>query len=137
MRRFKISVDGVAYDVMVEELEPDGKILPTLSETAKETTTTADAAIGTPPPPKKIKAATNSPQAAAAGDVTSPLAGTILEVKVSAGQKVDNGDLLLVLEAMKMESMIVAPVEGRVQSISVSAGDSVVEGQVLLSITTA
>jgi biotin carboxyl carrier protein len=127
-------VDGVAYDVTVEELEPDGKSVTALASAASPAPATADAAIGTPPPPKKIKAATASPQAGS-GDVVSPLAGTILEIKVSAGQKVSSGDLLLVLEAMKMESMIVAPMDGRVQSISVSAGDSVVEGHVLLSLT--
>jgi biotin carboxyl carrier protein len=67
--------------------------------------------------------------------VVSPLAGTVIEVKVSAGQTVKNGDLLIVLEAMKMESMIVAPMEGRVQNIAVSPGQSVQEGHVLLSLT--
>lgn len=133
MRRFKISVDGVAYDVTVQELEMDGKVvstpqpteMPRLAQDTEVSATQAPSRIKPPPPPAQSNA----------GDVVSPLAGTVIEVKVSAGQTVKNGDLLLVLEAMKMESMIVAPIDGRVQNIAVSPGQSVQEGHVLLSLT--
>lgn len=134
MRRFKIAVDGVAYDVTVEELELDGK-----ESTAKPKempVASAHAATGNPPPSPRI--ARSAPAVhATPGDVVSPLAGTIIEVKVSAGQSVKRGDPLLLLEAMKMESEVVAPIDGRVQSISVSAGQPVQEGHVLLSLTPA
>jgi biotin carboxyl carrier protein len=66
--------------------------------------------------------------------VVSPLAGTVLKIEVSVGQTVANGDPVLVLEAMKMESVIVAPTAGTVKSIDVAAGSSVQEGQLLLTI---
>jgi len=132
MRRFKISVDGIAYDVTVQELEMDGRVsapqqaeMPHVAQAKEVRATQAPAKIKPPPPPAQSNA----------GDVVSPLAGTIIEVKVSAGQTVESGDLLLVLEAMKMESTIVAPIDGRVQNIAVSAGQSVQEGHVLLTLT--
>jgi biotin carboxyl carrier protein len=63
------------------------------------------------------------------------MAGTVIEVKVNAGQTVKRGEEVLVLEAMKMESVLVAPIDGRVQNIAVTAGQSVQEGQTLLSLT--
>ncbi|MCP4288834.1 MAG: biotin/lipoyl-binding protein [Gammaproteobacteria bacterium] len=131
MRRFKISVDGVAYDVAVEELEQDSKSAPAPAKEMPIHTTSAPAA----PPPVPPKAPPASTASTNSGDVVSPLAGTVIEVKVSAGQTVKSGDILLVLEAMKMESMIVAPIDGRVQSIAVSPGQSVQEGFVMLSLT--
>lgn len=132
MRRFKISVEGVAYEVTVEELEPDGKPAQTTS-LPKAPVATADTPMGTPLPATRV-----APKVAASqdkpGDVVSPLAGTVLRLEVNAGQTVNSGEPLLVLEAMKMESIVAAPIDGRVQNISVSVGESVQEGQLLLSL---
>lgn len=132
MRRFKISVDGVAYDVTVDELELDGKAA------APQPTETRGHSAANELDAPRVHAMAKSPAPrvqSSAGDVICPLAGTIVEVKVSAGQTVKSGDLLLVLEAMKMESMVVAPIDGKVQNIAVSPGQSVQEGLVLLSLT--
>ncbi|MCB1857497.1 MAG: biotin/lipoyl-binding protein [Gammaproteobacteria bacterium] len=131
MRRFKISVDGVSYDVTVEELEADGQRLPTMDQPMPKAS--ADAGVGNPPPPPRMPTAAPAVKTHP-GNVVSPLAGTVIEVKVTAGQLVKQGDPLLILEAMKMESVVVAPTEGRVQNISVSAGQPVQEGHVLLSL---
>ncbi len=74
------------------------------------------------------------PPSAAPGQIASPLAGKVLEVLVSVGASVNAGDAVLRLEAMKMESMVVAPSSGTVKSVDVGAGDSVQEGQVLVTI---
>ncbi len=131
MRRFKISVDGVSYEVMVEELDTDGQKSPPKEQQMPKAA--ADAGMGNPPPPPRMPTAAPAVKTHP-GDVVSPLAGTIIEVKVSAGQEVKQGEALLVLEAMKMESVVVAPTNGRVQSIAVSAGQPVQEGHVLLSL---
>ena len=60
--------------------------------------------------------------------------GKILSLKVSAGQAVKQGDVLMILEAMKMENEVVAPQDGTVAGINVSAGDSVEAGAVLASL---
>ena len=132
MRRFKISVDGVAYDVTVEELELDGKGAASPPREKHEPSIINEVEA----PRAASMAKSPAPRApSTTGDVVCPLAGTIVEVKVSAGQTVKSGDLLLVLEAMKMESMVVAPIDGKVQNIAVSPGQSVQEGLVLLSLT--
>lgn len=133
MRRFKIAVDGVEYDVTVQELELDGKI--STHQPMEMPRQVHDKEVSHPRAPTTTAKAPPPPAQSNAGDVVSPLAGTVIEVKVSAGQTVKNGDLLLLLEAMKMESAIVAPMDGRVQNIAVSPGQSVQEGHVLLSLT--
>jgi oxaloacetate decarboxylase alpha subunit len=79
-----------------------------------------------------------SAAAAPAGDaepVTAPLAGNIWKVEVSAGQQVEEGEVLLILEAMKMETQIVAPKAGVVSAISVKPGDAVKVGDLLASLS--
>ncbi len=134
MRRFKISVDGVAYDVTVEELEKDGT--ESLSDT-KVKSFPKEKPVAQKTAPAAIVKPAASAQTSGAGDgiVQSPLSGTIIEVRVKAGETVKSGTPLLSLEAMKMESEVVAPIDGRVQSIEATAGQSVQEGQVLLTLT--
>jgi oxaloacetate decarboxylase alpha chain len=82
-------------------------------------------------PKAEVKASTD---AAGSIKVESPMAGKILAVKANVGQSVKRGEVLLVLEAMKMENEIVAPEDGTVASINVAAGDAVETGQVLATL---
>ena len=134
MRRFKISVDGVTYNVTVEELEKDGT--ESLSD-SKVKSSPKEKTVAQKPAPASVATPATSAQTIGAGDgiVQSPLSGTIIEVRVKAGETVKSGTPLLSLEAMKMESEVIAPIDGRVQSIEVTAGQSVQEGQVLLTLT--
>ncbi|MDO4553930.1 MAG: biotin/lipoyl-containing protein [Lachnospiraceae bacterium] len=118
MKTYKITVNGTAYDVVVEEV----------SGGAAPVSTAA-------PAPVKAAAPAPAPKAAGAGSVkiTSPMPGKILAVKAAAGAAVKKGDVLIVLEAMKMENEIVAPQDGVVASVDTSEGASVEAGDVLAS----
>lgn len=120
MKNLRITVNGVAYDVQVEELGADA---PASAPAAAAPAKSAPAA----PAPKKA--------AAGAGEkVTAPMPGTIVSVNVSDGQTVKKGDVLVVLEAMKMENEIKAPMDGSVTGIAVSKGESVDTGATLVTI---
>ena len=120
MKNYTITVNGNVYDVTVEE----------------GTGSTAGAAKAATPKAAAPKAA---PKAAApagaqgAVKVNAPMPGKILKVNVNAGTAVKKGDVLLVLEAMKMENEICAPQDGTVATVECAAGDSVVSGKVLVS----
>ena len=121
MKNLRITVNGVAYDVQVEELSEDAAAAPAPAAAPKKAAAHVKAA------PKKV--------AAGAGEkVAAPMPGTIVSVNVSDGQSVKKGDVLVVLEAMKMENEIKAPKDGTVTGISVSKGESVDTGATLVTI---
>ena len=123
MKNYRITVNGTAYDVAVEELA-EGAV-------ASQPVAAPKAAPAAPKVAPKV-----APAAGAAGavKVNAPMPGKVLSVKAAVGQAVKKGDVLLVLEAMKMENEIVAPQDGTVASIQVSAGQSVEAGDVLASL---
>lgn len=115
---YTIEVEGKAYVVKVSEGGDITNIAPTTAA----------------PAPAAPQAVTSVPNSANAEPVKAPMAGNILKVEVSEGQQVAEGDVLLVLEAMKMETQICAAKAGVVQGISTKQGDVVAVDQVLMSI---
>ncbi len=103
MKKYRVTVNGTAYEIQLEEL------------------------TGAAPAPAP------APAAAPAGgeQVTSPMPGTILDVKVSQGAAVKKGDVLMILEAMKMENEIMCPRDGTVASVNASKGATVESGTLL------
>ena len=101
MKKYRVTVNGTAYEIELEEL------------------------TGAAPAP--------APAAAPAGgeQVTSPMPGTILSINVAAGDTVKRGQVLMVLEAMKMENEIMCPCDGKVASVNTSKGSSVESGTLL------
>ena len=122
MKNYRITVNGTAYDVAVEELGA-GAAPAAAAPVAAPAATPAPAAAPAP------AASTGAGSIA----VTSPMPGKILAVKASVGQAVKKGDVVLVLEAMKMENEILAPQDGTVASVNVNKGDTVNSGDVLVS----
>ena len=123
MKKYNITVNGTTYEVIVEEA--DGAVSAPVYSAP-----TAPVAAAAP------KAAPKAAPAGAAGatKVTAPMPGTVLKVNVSVGQSVKKGDVICVLEAMKMENDIPAPQDGVIASINVQKGASVNAGDVLASL---
>lgn len=131
MKKFLIKVNGNQYEVEVEEVR-DGSVVAEPATYSAPAPKAASAAQAPAPAPAAAPKKDSSVPAGAA-KVTAPMPGTILGVKVNSGDSVKKGQVLLILEAMKMENEIVAPNDGTIASINVSKGTSVNAGDVLLS----
>ncbi|MDX2109398.1 MAG: biotin/lipoyl-containing protein [Verrucomicrobiota bacterium] len=129
-KKLRITVEGKAYDVTVEVIGEDTSA-PFRPAPVASVPMAASAPISAPVAAPKSGAAK---PAAGAGDIPSPLAGKVVAVNVTVGQKVAAGDLVVTLEAMKMNTMVTAPSNGTVTAIKVASGDAVEEGQALLSL---
>ena len=122
MKYYNITVNGVAYSVSVEE-----------TAAGAAPVAAAPAAPKAPAAPAAAPKAAAPAGAAGAVSVKAPMPGNILDVQVAAGASVKAGDVLVILEAMKMENEIVAPQDGTVASVNVHKGDTVNSGDVLVS----
>lgn len=113
MKKYRVNVNGTVYEVELEEI------------------TGAAPAAAAP-----VAAAAAAPAAAPAGGekVCAPMPGTILSVNVSNGSAVKKGDVLMILEAMKMENEIMAPCDGTVTSVAAAKGAAVESGALLCTI---
>jgi biotin carboxyl carrier protein len=128
MKKFNITVNGSTYEVEVEEIGGVSAPAPAARPAAPAPAPKAAAPAAKPAAPKA------APKAAPAGgnSITAPMPGTILDIKVKEGDTVKSGQVLVILEAMKMENEIMAPADGKVVSISTNKGASVNAGDVLV-----
>jgi len=122
MRRFQVTVNGNTYEVEVEELKAGQSVSAPVS-TVKQTSQSAP--VSAP-----------APVSGAVGEVLleAPMQGKIVSVKVDQGAKVEEGDVVAVLEAMKMENEIVAPKAGTIATVDVAAGQTVEAGDLIASL---
>ncbi|WP_367565716.1 biotin/lipoyl-containing protein [Lacrimispora sp.] len=111
MKKYYVEVNHIPYEVVISEI------------------------TGDMPVPKQAPAQPAPEKSAGEETIVSPMPGTILKVNVAAGQAVKSGDVLMILEAMKMENEIMAPKDGTIVSVSVQAGSSVENGTLLCSIS--
>ncbi|GAH20650.1 unnamed protein product [marine sediment metagenome] len=136
MRKFRIKVDGKAYEVEVEEVgenkSSEGTISapqPAITKVKEEPIKPKSAEVSNRPAPSK------APTAAVAGEeVVAPMPGKVLQLKVSEGDSIKEGDTLLILEAMKMENEIIANASGSIKKIIAAVNDMVDTGDVLMVI---
>ena len=112
MKKYRVNVNGTAYEVEIEEM--------------------AGAPVAAP---VAAPAAAPAPSASGAGEsINAPMPGNILSVNVAAGDTVKKGQVLMVLEAMKMENEIMAPRDGKVTAVAVAKGAAVESGALLCTI---
>ena len=125
MKNYRITVNGTSCDVTVEELS--GGAAPAAAPVAAPVAAPAPAAA---PAPSKAAPAGG----AGSIKVSSPMPGKILAVKANVGDSVKKGQVILILEAMKMENEVVAPEDGTIASIDVTVGASVESGDTLATL---
>ena len=126
MKKYKITVNGQTYEVEVEEIGGI-EVSPVLTEPAP-------APVEQPKPqpkPQAVKPKTSGK--AGKNKINAPMPGTILSIKKKVRDKIQKGDVVMILEAMKMENEIIAHGDGVVTSIDISEGASVNPGDILLT----
>ena len=119
MKKYNITVNGTTYEVLVEEVNANNSYTPAVNFAPKTSTPAS-------------KPASNS--AAGGTNVCAPMPGTILDVKVAPGKAIKNGEVVCVLEAMKMENDRPSPCDGVVSSVLVQKGSSVATNDVIITI---
>ena len=121
MKKYTITVNGTAYEVEVEDM---GGAAATAPKAAAPKAAPVPAAA--PAPKAAAPAPAAKPVAAGSATISAPMPGKVLEVKVKAG------DVLMILEAMKMQNEIMAPADGTISDVRVSAGQTVGTGDVMI-----
>jgi len=130
MKKFIIRVNGKSYEVEVEEIKTG-----VASEAVPKISSAPVRAPAPPPPaPGPTPAPLQEQPSAAGGHVTAPMPGVVLKVNVKPGDAVKQGDVLMNLEAMKMENEIFAPLDGKIISVHVGVGASVNAGDPLIDL---
>ena len=134
-----VTVNGIPFEVEMKQPVKAGKQKVKLSEERRvksEEFNSSSSATNTSSATNESSAPITKPAAAAASGkpVVDPLPGTINEIKVKVGDKVNAGDTVVVLEAMKMQNNIDAETSGTIASINVNKGDAVMEGDTLVTI---
>ena len=130
MKRLRIHVEGKTYEVEVELLDEGAPASAPRATAPRSSGRVAAPVAAAPAAPAPTPAASGG----GAGDVVSPLAAVVVSVDVAVGATVTEGQNVVTLEAMKMNTMITAPRAGTVKAIKIKPGDAVEEGQVILSI---
>ena len=129
MKKLRVTVEGKTYEVIVETVEQAGAAAPAVVPAPQPMLANITSPVSSAP--KK-----SAPVAATAGekDIISPLAGKVVSIDVKAGQNVAEGDQLITIEAMKMNTHVFAHTAGTIGNINVAPGDAVNEGQVLITL---
>ena len=146
--KYVATLNGKKYEIEIERVEEYKPLdrgvtvnapAPILAKAAAPAPAPAAAAAPAPAPasapaPAPAPAAAPAPASAGGQSVDAPMPGKILDIKVKAGDAVSFGQCVVVMEAMKMETEIVAPAAGTVASVNVSVGDAVDTGAVLVTL---
>ena len=129
MSKYRITLEGKTYEMEIELLTENGASQPAVKKENKEVKSAPKAvAVNTAAPAAQKPAVNNS------GAVVAPMPGTVIRIVKGEGSAVKAGELVLILEAMKMENEILAPVDGTVTKMNCTAGGTVAGGDVLFEV---
>ncbi len=125
MSKYRITVEGKTYEMDVELIGANGAVVAPVAKAAAPVVAAPKAA----PAPVAAK-----PAEVGSGSVVAPMPGTILKVLKASGDAVKAGEVVLILEAMKMENEITAPVDGTIGSLNLTEGSTVAGGDLLFDV---
>ena len=125
MSKYRITVEGKTYEMDVELIGANGAVFAPVAKAAAPVVAAPKAA----PAPVAAK-----PAEVGSGSVVAPMPGTILKVLKATGDAVKAGEVVLILEAMKMENEITAPVDGTIASLNLTEGSTVAGGDLLFDV---
>jgi len=128
MKKLKITLNGKSYEVDVEILKDDDTpSMPFMPVAPVYAAAAPTAPVAVPKP------AASAPSAGGDNSLTAPMNGVVIEIPVKVGDEVKAGQVVVILEAMKMKTNIASTRDGKIASISISPNDSVETGQVMLT----
>ena len=138
--KYKLTVNHQTYEVKIENINArpvavtvDGQRFEVMPENEKQVEVNPEAGAGAESKPlMQMPIPTSNPSAGGSQTLTAPLPGTVIELFVKPGEKVEVGQVVLVIEAMKMKNSIRSTREGKVAAVLVSAGQTVTHKQSLL-----
>lgn len=125
MKKLRVTLNGKSYEVDVEILQDD---TPTMSYMPMAT-----APVAAPIPTPMATAPTTSSAPAGGSTLTAPMNGVVIEIPVKVGDEVKTGQVVVILEAMKMKTNVSSDRDGKIAAINISPNDSVESGQVMLT----
>ena len=126
MKKLKVTLNGKSYEVDVEILQDDAPTMPFMPMVASP--------VAAQMPAPTAASAAPKPSAPTGGNtLTAPMNGVVIEIPVKAGDSVKTGQVVVILEAMKMKTNIASDRDGKIASVNISPNDSVEAGQVMLT----
>jgi biotin carboxyl carrier protein len=138
MKKYRVYVNGQPYEVVVEDMNEQKTFSPAPADTKIQQTVTSSEAQKAPVPQTTVPSPSpiEKPQSKSGEGfpVAAPMPGSIIDIKVNIGDRVSEGDVLVLLEAMKMENEVTAPASGVIKSIAVQKGASVNTGDIMFVI---
>ena len=129
MKKFIVNVNGNSYEVEVEEVGGTATNIPVATQNSVASQPVEAPAVAAP-----THAAPKAQGATGAIKISAPMPGTILDVRVNAGDSIKEGDLVVVLEAMKMENEILCPQDATVATVNVTKGQQVNSGDLIVTL---